>query len=142
MPWRHRIPHIRFATQGLLVQVAVLLLIVGAGFGLVALDLRAELENQYEQRALAVARAVAADPVVIRDLEAHDPAPEVQQRAEAVRVRTRMLFVVVADDHGIRYSHPEPSRIGQPVSTPPDALSGKESVSFDETGTLGRRASG
>jgi two-component system CitB family sensor kinase len=141
MSWRDRVPRIRFATQALLVQVAVLLLIVGAAFGLVAVKLRAELEHQYEQRALAVARAVAADPVIIADLAAHHPAPEVQRRAEAVRARTQMLFVVVADDHGIRYSHPDPSRIGQEVSTPPEALSGREVTSF-ETGTLGPRAGG
>jgi two-component system CitB family sensor kinase len=138
---RYRLPHPRFATQALLVPVAVLLLTVGACFGLIAGKLRGELETQYEQRALAVARAVAADPVVVRDLEAHDPAPEVQQRAEAVRARTQMLFVVVADDHGIRYSHPDPARIGERVSTPPEALSGREVGSF-ETGTLGRRAGG
>jgi two-component system CitB family sensor kinase len=52
-----------------------------------------------------------------------------------------MLFVVVADDHGIRYSHPDPTRIGEEVSTPPEALSGREVTSF-ETGTLGPRAGG
>ncbi len=141
MSWRDRRPHPRFATQAMLAQVAVLLLIVGAGFGLVAVLLRVELEKQYEQRVLAVAQSVAADPMIIRDLAAHDPAPEVQQRAEAVRLRTHALFVVVADDHGIRYSHPDQALIGKRVSTPPDALSGHDVVSF-ETGTLGPRASG
>jgi sensor histidine kinase regulating citrate/malate metabolism len=69
MSWRARMPRIRFATQALLAQVAVLLLIVGAAFGLVAMKLRAELETQYEQRALAVAQAVAADPVIASALE-------------------------------------------------------------------------
>ncbi|WP_218671222.1 hypothetical protein [Microbispora sp. GKU 823] len=84
MPWadppRPR-PHPRFATQALLVQVAVLLLIIGLGFALVAYLLHAELERQYEQRALAVARAVAADDVVIRAVAAHSPGPQVQRRA-------------------------------------------------------------
>jgi two-component system CitB family sensor kinase len=141
MSWPARMPRIRFATQALLAQVAVLLLIVGAAFALLALSMRTELEKQYEQRALAVARAVAADPVIVDALEAHRPAPPVQQRAEAVRTRTGMLFVVVADDRGIRYSHPDPTRIGQPVSTPPEALSGRDVTSF-ETGTLGPRAGG
>jgi two-component system, CitB family, sensor kinase len=141
MSWRDQVPGVRFATQAMLVQVALLLLMVGAAFGLLAMKVRAELENQYEQRALGVAQAVAADPVIIADLDAHNPAPEVQQRAEAVRARTRMLFVVVADDHGIRYSHPDPARIGELVSTPPEALSGRDVVSF-ETGTLGPRAGG
>ena len=131
----------RLATQALLAQVAVLLLILGAGFGLVAKLLRTELEQQYEQRALAVAHAVAADPVITRLVAAHDRSPEVQQRAEAVRRRAGVLFVVVADDHGIRYSHPDPARIGQPVSTQPEALSGRDVVTF-ERGTLGPSARG
>jgi two-component system CitB family sensor kinase len=141
MPWPGRRPHPRFATQALLVQVAVLLLIVGAGFALVALLLRAELEKQYEQRALAVARSVAADDLIARDVAAHDRSPEVQRRAEALRHRTGVLFVVVADDHGIRYSHPDPALIGQRVSTTPEALSGREVVTF-ERGTLGSSARG
>jgi len=136
--WR---PDPRFATQALLAQTAVLLLITGAGFGLVALQLRGELRTQYEQRALAVARAVAADPAIVDALAAHQRSPEVQRRAEAVRNRTKVLFVVVADDHGIRYSHPDPARIGERVSTDPAALSGDETVTF-ERGTLGPSARG
>jgi two-component system CitB family sensor kinase len=140
MRWTTKGPHPRFATQALLAQVAVLLLIVGAGFGLVALLLRGELERQYEQRALAVAHAVAADTVIAGHVAAHERSPEVQQRAEAVRRGTNVLFVVVvADDHGIRYSHPTPSLIGQHVSTTPEALSGRDVVTF-ERGTLGPSA--
>jgi two-component system CitB family sensor kinase len=131
----------RLATQALLAQVAVLLLILGAGFGLVAQLLRTELEQQYEQRALAVAHSVAADPVIARLVAAHDRSAQVQQRAEAVRRRAGVLFVVVADDRGIRYSHPDPTRIGQRVSTPPEALSGRDVVTF-ERGTLGLSARG
>jgi two-component system CitB family sensor kinase len=133
--------HPRFATQALLVQVAVLVLILGTGFALVASLLRSELERQYEQRALAVARTVAADDVIVRDVAAHNRQPEVQQRAEAVRQRTGVLFVVVADEQGIRYSHPDPQRIGQRVSTTPEALTGREVVTF-ERGTLGNSARG
>jgi two-component system CitB family sensor kinase len=52
-----------------------------------------------------------------------------------------VLFVVVADDHGIRYAHPDPARIGQRVSTEPEALSGHDVVTF-ERGTLGLSARG
>lgn len=133
--------HPRLATQALLVQVAVLLLTMGAGFALVTQLVRSELEKQYEQRALAVARSVAADTLIVRDVAAHDRSPQVQQRAEAVRRRTGVLFVVVADDHGIRYSHPDPARLGEVVSTTPEALGGHEVVTF-ERGTLGLSARG
>jgi two-component system CitB family sensor kinase len=94
-----------------------------------------------EGDSLAVARAVASDDDVVRELAAHTHSPEVQRRAEAVRRRTGVLFVVVADDHGIRYSHPDPSRIGRRVSTAPEALRGGEVVTF-ERGTLGLSARG
>jgi two-component system CitB family sensor kinase len=125
----------------MLAQVALLLLIVGSGFGLVALMLGRELISQYEARALAVARAVAADEVIIRDVTAHKALPEVQTHAEAVRRRTGVLFVVVADDQGIRYAHRNPELIGQHVSTDPAALSGRE-VAVLERGTLGLSARG
>ncbi|MFG2007153.1 ATP-binding protein [Spirillospora sp. NPDC048911] len=141
MPWPALRPHPRFATQVLLAQVAVLLLITGAGFALVAVLLRGDLEQQYEQRALAVARSVAADPVIVRDVAAHRRSPAVRERAEAVRRRTGVLFVVVADDHGIRYAHPNPALLGQRVSTPPEALGGHDVVIF-ERGTMGPSARG
>jgi two-component system CitB family sensor kinase len=141
MSWPEKRPRLRFATQALLVQVAVLLLIMGSGFALVAYLLHAELEKQYEQRALAVARSVAADDQIVRSITAHDRSGEVQRRAEAARRRTGVLFVVVADDHGIRYSHPDVTRLGQRVSTEPEALSGHEIVTF-ERGTLGLSARG
>src|SRR4051812_36987711 len=128
-------PRLRFATQAMLAQVAVLLLIVGSGFWLVWLMLGRELISQYEARALAVARSVAADEVIIRDVAAHRPLPEVQEHAEAVRIRTNVLFVVVADDQGIRYAHRNPELIGRHVSTEPAALSGRE-VAVLERGTL------
>lgn len=61
----------------------------------------------------------------------------VQQIAEAVRERTGALFVVVADRNGIRWSHPEPTELGQHVTTSPDIpLNGQEIVET-ESGSLG-----
>ena len=102
-------------TQALLLHLGVLVVVLGAGLALVGLLLRAELEGQYEQRALAVARSVAADPAYAADLAAGspDPAGDVQRRAEAVRGRTGALFVVVAGPDGRRWSHPDP-RAGRP----------------------------
>src|SRR4051794_24899642 len=57
--------------------------------------------------------------------------------AEAIRLRTHAAFIVVANRQGIRYSHPDKTKIGQRVSTDPSvALSGKEFIGR-QTGTLG-----
>jgi two-component system CitB family sensor kinase len=106
--------------------------------------LRKDLTEQYEQRALAVARSVAQQPGLATAVTSTDPDPHgpVQQEAEAVRRATDALYVVVTDDRGIRYSHPTRSRIGEQVSTSPaEALSGHEVVTI-ERGTLGLSARG
>ncbi|MCT9078876.1 sensor histidine kinase [Streptomyces fulvoviolaceus] len=127
----------RMATQALLAQVAVLLVVLGAGLAVTVGLLRHSSERQYEQRALAVARTVAEDPVVARRVGAGSgPGGAVEDIAESVRRRTGMLFVVVTDRHGIRYAHPDPAEVGKEVSTPPTALDGRDSVSV-QRGTLG-----
>jgi two-component system CitB family sensor kinase len=128
-------------TQAFLSLVGLLVAVVGLGSALVVLLLRSELEGQFEQRALAVARTVAADPAMVAAVTADDTAT-VQQRAEAVRVRTGALFVVLTDEHGVRLSHPNPSLVGQRVSTDPSrALAGSD-VTALERGTLGLSARG
>jgi two-component system, CitB family, sensor kinase len=130
----------RIATQVLLAHVTVLLVVLGAGFATTTTLVRHESEQQYEQRALAVARTTAEDPLIERTIAAgRDPAGAVQWQAESIRKRTGMLFVVVTDAHGIRYSHPDPAEVGKPVSTTPTALTGEESVSV-QRGTLGSSA--
>ncbi|MER5543873.1 sensor histidine kinase [Streptomyces sp. NPDC002589] len=130
----------RIATQALFAQVLVLLVVLGAGLALTVHLLRQSSERQYEQRALAVARTVAENPAVATRIGAgSDPGGEVEHLAEAVRQRTGMLFVVVTDRRGIRYSHPDPAEVGKEVSTLPTALSGRESVAV-QRGTLGDSA--
>jgi two-component system CitB family sensor kinase len=135
---------LRFTTQALLLQLGVLVLVLAAGLGLVALLIRDELEGQYEQRALAIAHAVAADPAFAAGVTGGVPGRRgaVQTSAEAVRRTTGALFVVVTDDHGVRFSHPNPDLIGQRVSTDPSvALGGRDVVAL-ERGTLGLSARG
>ncbi|MDT7726468.1 MAG: two-component system, CitB family, sensor kinase [Actinomycetota bacterium] len=128
----------RFSRQILLLQIGVVVLVLGVGLALVTWLLRSTLDDQYGQRALAIARSVAADPVVVAEAAAKHSGGELQRRAVEVTDRTEALFVVITDDHGIRLAHPDPKEIGKPVSTPADeALAGKDVVSAVESGTLG-----
>jgi two-component system CitB family sensor kinase len=132
----------RFARQILALQIGVVTLVVGVGFALVGWALDRELTQQYGERARAVARAVAADPVIGDAAAREDPAHLIQPRVERVRRDTQALFVVVTDRHGIRLAHPNPDQIGKPVSTDPSAaLAGREVVNV-ERGTLGLSARG
>jgi two-component system, CitB family, sensor kinase len=135
-------PRMRFARQMLALQVGVLVLVVGVGLTLFGALLEAQLTRQYGQRALGVARAVAADPDLAAAVAAGDPRHLVQERAERVRRATGALFVVVTDRNGIRLSHPNPDQVGRRVSTDPSqALAGREVVNV-ERGTLGLSARG
>lgn len=132
----------RLSTQILWLQLGILVITLLVGLGLSLRALRQQLDRDFELQALRVAQSVAADPDIAPAIVARDPHGLVQQRAEAVRRETGALFVVVTDDRGIRYSHPNPARIGQRVSTDPGpALSGRTVMAIQK-GTLGRSARG
>jgi two-component system CitB family sensor kinase len=135
-------PRVPFAGQILALQIGVVTLVVGVGFALIGWLLDRELITQYEQRALAVAHAVAADPVIASAAARDDPDGVVQPRAEAVRALTGARFVVVTNRQGLRLSHPNPDLIGKPVSTDPSVALGGQDVVNVERGTLGLSARG
>jgi two-component system CitB family sensor kinase len=135
---RIRFSRIRFSQQILLLQIGVVVLLLAVGVGLVSWLLRSTLEEQYGRRALAIARSVAVDPVVVDLAAARASGGELERRVRAVTARNDALFVVITDDRGIRLAHPDPANIGRPVSTDAsEALSGNDVVSAVETGTLG-----
>jgi two-component system CitB family sensor kinase len=136
---RRRMPFLR---QVLALQIGLLVLVVGVGFALVGWLLDTALVHQYGQRALAVARSVAADDELGEAVERDDPGHVVQAKAERARLATGALFVVVTDEYGMRLAHPNPYELGRRVSTDPSGpLSGREVVNV-ERGTLGLSARG
>jgi len=127
-----------------LFQVALLVIVLVLTLAVSTLVLHHDLEGQFEQRALGIARTVAQDEslaIMVRD-SAPMPDGPVQREAEKVRLVTKALYVVVTDNKGIRYSHPNASLIGKRVSTDPsEALAGRELVAI-QRGTLGDSARG
>jgi two-component system CitB family sensor kinase len=130
----------RLSGQILAVQLVILVGTLGLGFVLALVGTQSRLDDQYEDRALLVARSVAATPEIARAVARGDATGEVQRRAEAVRRSTGTTFVVVTDRRGIRRSHPDPRRIGRPVSTDPSEALRGGTVLAVQTGTLGRSA--
>ncbi|WP_051839604.1 sensor histidine kinase [Streptomyces sp. NRRL F-5126] len=144
-PPASRRKRVRLRTQVLLLQWAVVAVTLALAFGVFAYFNEHRLVREYELRALAVARTVAAQPAVRRGAAQYSAANDhpgggaahtpravlaggpVQTAAQAARKRTKSLFVVVTDDHGIRLAHPQLSQLGVMVSTDPSgALSGHE----------------
>ncbi|MGB6275562.1 MAG: sensor histidine kinase [Rhodococcus sp. (in: high G+C Gram-positive bacteria)] len=142
----------RLRTQVLLLQAALVAVALAVAFGVFAISSGRQASEEYGERALAVARTVASDPEVRSlveqfsavDTAGTDAAPAgvlaggaLQRAAEGARNRTDALFVVITDDRGLRLAHPDPTVLGQRVSTDPSgALAGNEVVE-QERGTLG-----
>ena len=126
------------ATQLLLLQIAVVAATVIAGATVSAWLVSTQIDEQYKERSLAIGHALAATPDVIEAFDDPVPSKVIQPIAEAIRRSAGASFVVVANADGIRYSHPNPERIGERVSTDPaPALAGQPWVGVEE-GTLGR----
>ena len=123
--------------QLLLLQVAIVLTTV-VGTGVTAMLLQEQqLREAYQDRMIAVAQSVAGLPVITEAFDDADPSATIQPVAEVIRRASNVTYVVVANDLGIRYSHPNPDRIGEKVSTDPAIpLSGQVYVGT-QTGTLG-----
>ncbi|MEV6427726.1 sensor histidine kinase [Nocardia sp. NPDC051463] len=144
-------PAVRLRTQVLLLQIVVVTLTLGVAFAVFGYVSDQRLREAYGQRALAIARTVAADPAVrgeVAQYTAGTVAPDLEQRQqlaagplERIAVdttqRTGALFVVITDEAGIRLAHPDEARLAEHVSTDPsEALSGREII-VEERGTLG-----
>ncbi|XGA80892.1 sensor histidine kinase [Halomonas sp. CH40] len=95
--------------------------------------------HQMGQRALAVAKTVAAMPEVVDAFSTSDPSLIIQPIAERVRQQTGARYVVVGNAQTVRYSHPVPERIGQRMvgGDNEQALIDGESYVSEATGTLG-----
>ncbi|HCH23799.1 MAG TPA: sensor histidine kinase [Oceanospirillaceae bacterium] len=83
--------------------------------GLYALtNLNQSLNEQIAQRALHVAKTIAAMPQVISAVE-RQQTQDLPQLAATMAAKNDALFVVIGDRQGIRLAHPTPRKIGQPM---------------------------
>lgn len=125
------------ARQLLLLQlVVVVVAVLVAGVAAVrAADDRAT--EQQRERALSLAEALSQSGEVRAALRRDDPSDVLQPLAERVRRASDLGFVVFMSPAGVRYSHPDPARIGGHfIGTIAPAQAGR---AFTETatGTLG-----
>ena len=126
------------STRILLLQLALIVITVTAGFVVSLVQARRQIDHQAGQQSLAIARTVRSLPEIRAAFGQARPWTVIDPIAEEIRRNTHAAFIVVANRRGIRYSHPDPSKIGKPTSTDPSvALSGREFVGV-QTGTLGR----
>lgn len=83
------------------------------------------LYGEIGQRALMVAKTVAAAPAVVDGVRSRDTA-RLSELAERLARTNEALFIVIGDDQAIRLAHPDPARIGHSMG--------------EDDGDFGRRA--
>ncbi|WP_303720537.1 sensor histidine kinase [Malonomonas rubra] len=97
------------------------------------------LEEKIGKQALQVAQTVAKIPLVRRQIIKLHPEGELQRLAEEIRQQTGAEFIVIGNIEGVRFSHPNPDRIGQKMvgGDNAPALERGESYVSRAVGTLG-----
>ncbi len=100
--------------------------------------LASSLEDQIGQRALQMAKGVAAQSEVRIGVQQRN-SRNLQNIAERIRLNSDARFVVIGTTDGIRLSHPVPDRIGQAMKGGDNvrALISGESYVSKAVGTLG-----
>ncbi|GAA1181108.1 ATP-binding protein [Nesterenkonia xinjiangensis] len=96
-----------------------------------------EARQQYEERVLTMAESVAVMPTVREALQTEEPAEVLAPWAERLRAATGFEYIMIADRHGIRQSHPDPEAIGQRPSLDPAPVLAGETWTGVEHGHAG-----
>ncbi|MDH6108575.1 two-component system CitB family sensor kinase [Kitasatospora sp. MAP12-15] len=129
----------KLSARILVSQLVILAITSAIGFVLLAYAQRAQLDREYEQRALAIARTAAADPQISQAMADGGGGDVVQRVANRIETASGAAYVVVIDLHGIRHSHPHPDLIGKAVNEPIAVLDGRSYTGMDN-GATGRSA--
>ncbi|MEW2286074.1 SpoIIE family protein phosphatase [Streptomyces sp. NPDC047841] len=125
------------AGQVFVLQVVIVLLLVVSAVVAQVLQVRHDSDTEASNRSLAVAQTFANAPGTAAALRSADPTAVLQPRTEAARKATGVDFIVVMNTDGVRYTHPQPGRIGQKfVGTIAPAVAGG-TVTEHITGTIG-----
>lgn len=142
--WRRTRSRRRWYKRSFRLQVMLLVGLLLAGMllaqGTYLNHRKAEIiSTQMGERALAVAKTVAAMPELIEAFDDENPSSVIQPLAERVRRETSARYVVVGNTQSVRYSHPVAERIGLTMvgGDNAPALEDGESYVSEATGTLG-----
>lgn len=125
------------ARRLLALQIGVVAAVVAVGGVLTYLDQRHSATEQARDKVLSLAEAIAHVPIVVESMATGDPQSRLQPLAESVRVAAAVDFVVIMRPDGIRYTHPNPTLIGERfIGTIEPARRGS-ALTETYTGTLG-----
>ncbi|MFD8145676.1 SpoIIE family protein phosphatase [Streptomyces sp. NPDC059708] len=101
------------ARQVFVLQVAIVVLLAAGALLALVLQSRHDVDREARNRSVAVAQTFAHSLGLQAALKSPDPTALLQPLAERTRKDAGVDFIVVMDTHGIRYTHPQPDRIGK-----------------------------
>jgi two-component system, CitB family, sensor histidine kinase DcuS len=102
-------------------------------FALYFMQITKATRDGVKDTALAIARTLADSPDVKRGLLLPAEKSQIQPLADAVTQRNDLLFAVVTNMQGVRFSHPDNTLLGKPFigDDLKPALEGKENVAIN-----------
>ncbi len=126
-------PPLKLSSSVILMLCGVIGSVLFVVYLLYALQISHLTRSSIKDTGLAVARTLADMPVIKQGLVSPEGSKIIAPLAEQVKERNHLLFVVVTDMNGIRYSHPEPRHIGAHFigDDLEPALQGNESVGIN-----------
>ncbi|RFU68185.1 sensor histidine kinase [Bacillus sp. V59.32b] len=123
----------------LMTGICVLIILMGVIFELTFINiLESGLKKEKGNTALSVAQSVSHIPEIKEAFNEDNPASTIQPIAERIRKQIGAEFIVIGNRNEIRYSHPNPERLGQKMVGGDNGRVFKgEPIISESTGTLG-----
>ncbi|WFR74742.1 sensor histidine kinase [Prescottella defluvii] len=125
------------ARQLLILQLVVLTLVVTATAALTLLDERRDSDDATRREVTGIAETLALSGSTIAALRSPDPTAALQPEVERIRLATGTDFIVVMAPDRTRYTHPDPTLIGQPFEGHIERALAGETFTESYTGSLG-----
>jgi two-component system, CitB family, sensor kinase len=123
----------------LMLGICLLILFMGGIFDVTFRHImESNLKHEKGTKALAVAQSISNMPDIQNAFYSRNPSAIIQPLAEKIRKQVGAEFIVIGNRNEIRYSHPNPERIGQKMVGGDNLKVFKgQSVISESTGTLG-----
>ncbi|MFD2444340.1 ATP-binding protein [Bacillus sp. CGMCC 1.16607] len=123
----------------LMLGIVVLIIFMGGIFEYTFKNMmETNLKHEKGTKALSVAQSISNMPDIQEAFYTENPSFIIQPIAEKIRKQVGAEFIVIGNRNEVRYSHPNPKRIGQKmVGGDNNRVFLGESVISESTGTLG-----
>ncbi|MGG3470537.1 sensor histidine kinase [Neobacillus pocheonensis] len=123
----------------LMLGISILIIVMGTIIEFTFKNImETNLKHEIGSKALSVAQSIANMPEIQAAFRTDNPSAIIQPIAEKIRQQVGAEFIVLGNRDEIRYSHPNPNRLGQKmVGGDNDRVFKGKSVISESTGTLG-----